>query len=155
HGLAIDARAMTNDDLREEVIASYERAVQLDPNFAIAWARLCQANALRYFSYNDPTDRGSAKSALENAQKLEPDSSETLLALGYYQALVVLDYGVAQTTFERVSEMLPSSSDAPRALGLVARHTGHWDESISYYERALSLDPRNLELLVAAAWNYI
>jgi serine/threonine protein kinase/cytochrome c-type biogenesis protein CcmH/NrfG len=155
HGLAIDARAMTNDDLREKVIASYERAVQLDPNFAIAWARLCQANALRYFSYNDPTDRSSAKTALENAQKLEPGSPETLLALGYYQALVLLDYGVAKTTFERVSEMLPSSSEAPRALGLVARHTGRWDESISYYERALSLDPRNVELIAAAAWNYI
>ena len=33
------------------------------------------------------------------------------------------------------------------ALGLVARREGHWDQSIAYFEQALALDPRNVELL--------
>ena len=55
--------------------------------------------------------RDAAKSALENAQRLEPNSPETLLALGYYQYRVLRDYGAAKTTFERVSKMLPGSSE--------------------------------------------
>ena len=40
------------------------------------------------------------------------------------------------------------------ALGRVARREGHWDQSIAYFEQALALDPRNVELLVDAAWTY-
>ena len=68
----------------------------------------------------------AAKHALENAQKLEPDSPETLLALGYYQYMVLRDSGAAKTTFERVSKMLPNSSEV-RSLSarlLDARDTG-------------------------------
>jgi tetratricopeptide (TPR) repeat protein len=91
---------------------------------------------------------------LENAQKREPDSSETLLALGYYQYWVLIDYGSAKATFGRVSKMLPGKSEVLRALAFVTRREGHWDESIAYFEQALTLDPRNVELLIDAASTY-
>ena len=50
--------------------------------------------------------------------------------------------------------MLPSSSEVPKALGSIARREGHWDESIAYLEQALTLDPRNVELLSEAAATY-
>jgi len=132
----------------------YERAVELDPKFAIAWARLSRADALLYFNpYHDDTasTRGeAAKRALENAQKLEPNSPETLLALGYYQYWVLRDYGAAKTAFERVSKMLPGSSEVLMALGRIAEREGNWDQSIAYHEQALALDPRNVELLIEA-----
>ncbi len=59
--------------------------------------------------------------------------------------------GSAKTTFERVSKMLPGSSEVPNALALVTRREGHWDQSIAYFEQALALDPRNVELLMDAA----
>ena len=102
-----------------------------------------------YFRRGDTTAarRDAAKSALENAQKLQPNSPETLLALGYYQYWVLRDYGLAKTTFGHVSKMLPGSSEVPSALGAVTRREGNWDESIAYLEQALALDPRNVELL--------
>ena len=160
HGLVLQARgaaAATNQqsqDLRRKVISSYERAVQLDPNFAIAWARLSREDARYYFGHWDPSSarRGdAAKRALENAQRLEPNSSDTLLALGYYQYWVLRDYGAAKTTFGRVSDMLPGSSEVPHALAFVTRREGHWDQSVAYFEQALTLDPRNVELLTDAA----
>jgi serine/threonine-protein kinase len=50
--------------------------------------------------------------------------------------------------------MLPSSSEVPYALALVTRREGHWDQSIAYFEQALSLDPLNVSLLTSAAGTY-
>ena len=98
--------------------------------------------------------REAAKRALENAQKLEPGSPETLLALGYYQYHVLRDYGLAKVTFGRLSKLLPGGSEAPHALALIARREGHWEESIAYLELALTLDPRNVEMITYEAWDY-
>jgi len=159
-GLAFEGRNTVSNystDLSRKAIGFYERAVQLDPNFAIAWARLSRADARLYFNRGDAADAtrgGTAKQALDSAQKLEPNSPETLLALGYYQYLVQRDYGSARTTFESVSKMLPGSSEVAEALGAIARREGQWDQSIAYFEQALALDPRNVELLMDAAWTY-
>ena len=155
-GLAFEGRSSLSLDLLPKAIGFYERAVEFDPNFALAWARLSRADAFLYFSSADQTSarRDAAKSALENAQRLQPNSSETLLALGYYQYRVLRDYGAAKTTFVRLSKMLPGSSEVPTALGRVTRREGHWDESIAFYEQALALDPRNVELLTDAAETY-
>jgi serine/threonine-protein kinase len=50
--------------------------------------------------------------------------------------------------------MLPGNSEVRGALGRVTRRQGHWDQSIAYYEKALVLDPRNVELLVDTASTY-
>jgi TolB-like protein/predicted Zn-dependent protease len=153
-GLAFETRGYSISTASVEVAGFYERAVRLDPNFAIAWARLSRADAFIDFDHGDAARRDAAKRALENAQKLAPDSPETLLASGYYQYWVLYDYGLAKTTFQRVSEMLPGNSEVPHALGTVTRCAGNWDESIAYFEQALLLDPRNVELLVHAAQTY-
>ena len=159
-GLAFEARNYFSSysvDLTLKAADSYERAVQLDPKFALAWARLCHADALIYVNGFDATTaaRGdAAKHALENMQKLEPDSPETLLALGYYQYLVLGDSGAARTTLERVSKMLPNSSEVRRFIGQIAKREGHWDQSIAYFEQALAMDPRNVQTLIQAAWTY-
>jgi serine/threonine protein kinase/Flp pilus assembly protein TadD len=143
-GLAFEARSIY------EAIGSYERAVQLDPNFAIAWGRLSRADA----SLTPTARRDAAKRALESAQKLQPNAPETLLALGYYQYWVLRDYGAAKTTFSRVSKMLPGNSEVLMALAQVTRREAHWDQSTAYFEQGLVLDPRNVELLISAAQTY-
>src|SRR5262249_22498999 len=159
-GLSFEARNYASGgipDLQAKAIGFYERAVQLDPNFALAWARLSRMDALLYFNRFETaaTARGdAAKHALENARKLRPDSPETLLALGYYQYWVLRDYGPAKITFERISKMLPGSSEVPMALGRILRREGHWDQSVVQFEQALALDPRNVEVLTEAAGTY-
>ncbi len=155
-GLVFDARTAYSNDAQRNAITSYERAVQLDPGFALAWARLSRADAALYFIRADQTQtrRDVARRALENGQELSPNLPETQLALGYYQYWVLRDYGLAQETFARLSEILPGSSDILYALGLVTRREGKWDESIAHFERCLALDPRNAEVLSNAAWTY-
>src|SRR6266436_4532026 len=166
-GVAFETRYYNSSfatDLEKKAISFFERAVELDPNFAIAWARLSRANADLYWFQIEPTPavwRDTAKRALDNAQKLEPNSPETLLALGYYQFWVLAgpasvrgDYGAAKRTFGRVGKMLSSSSEVPNALALIARREGHWEESIAYFEQALATDPRNVEVITNAGMTY-
>jgi TolB-like protein/cytochrome c-type biogenesis protein CcmH/NrfG len=155
-GRAFEARSSHSIDRLKTAIGFYERAVQLDPNFALGWARLSRSDALLYFTRADTAAarRDAAKRALDRAQQLQPNSPETELALGYYQYWVLRDYGLAKTTFSRVSKMLPGSSEVPEALAAVTRREGNWDESIAYWEKALALDPRNVELLSQTAFAF-
>jgi TolB-like protein len=155
-GLAFQARTSTTPDDQAKVVRFYERAVQLDPAFALAWARLSRAHALAYFEGLDSTPgrRDATERALNKAQKLQPNSPETLLAQAYYQYWVLRDYELAKGTFGRVRELVPGSSDVPAALALIARRQGHWDESVAYWEQTLVLDPRNIQWLATAAETY-
>src|SRR3989454_6095030 len=98
-GLAFEARAAFSPDNLEKAIGFYDRSVKLDPAFALAWARLSRANAQRYFVLSEtaPTARRDAtERALNAAQKLQPNSPETLLAQAYYQYWVRRDYELAK-----------------------------------------------------------
>ncbi len=155
-GLAAEGQQLHSVYAMETAVGFYEQAVQLDPAFALAWSRLSRADFDLYNSPNDPTDarRDAAKRALDMAQKLQPHSPETLLALATYQVVVLRDYELAKTTYRMVGKMLPGSSDVPASLAWIARRQGHWDETVGYYEQGLVLDPRNIELLIGAAGNY-
>jgi TolB-like protein/cytochrome c-type biogenesis protein CcmH/NrfG len=156
-GLAFEARNyinLYNDARQAKAVGFYQRAVELDPNFAIAWARLSSARAMIHYSTSAEGDASASKRALDNAQKLAPNSPETVLALGYYQSRVLRDHRAAETTFGRVSKMLPGNSEVLLALSRVARPQERWGESIAYSEQALALDPRNVELLMEAAVTY-
>jgi len=155
-GLAFEARSNYASDALFKAIEFYDLAVRLDPNFALAWVRLSGVHALLYSNRRDTTAarRDAAKEALENAQKLQPTTPETLLFTGYYQYWVLQDYGLAKATFGRVSKMLPGNSEVLYALGAIARSEGHWEESIGYWERGLALNPRNTALLTEVAFTY-
>jgi TolB-like protein/Tfp pilus assembly protein PilF len=156
-GVSFEARSRFSADTQRKAAEFYERAVELDPNFAVAWARLCRADALVYFNHADNAYAGradAAKRALDNAQRLEPNSPQTQLALGYYQYQVLVDYGSAKVTFERLSKMLPGNSQVLLGLGGVARREGYWDQSVTQLEEAAALDPANANILTDAAWTY-
>lgn len=155
-GLVFEARSNYSSDALFKAIDFYDLAVRIDPNFALAWARLSGVHALLYSNRRDTTAarRDSAKEALENAQKLQPNTPETLLFTGYYQYWVLHDNGLAKATFGRVSKMLPGNSEVLYALGAIARSEGHWDESVTYWQRGLALNPRNTALLTEVAFTY-
>ncbi len=154
-GLAFEARNYSAGAL-EKMTGYYRRAVELDPNFAQAWARLSRADARTYFSGNDKSfaRRDAAERALNASQRLQPGSPETMLAQAYYQYWVLRDYELARATFGRVQKVLPGTSEIPSALARIARRQGRWDESTAHWRQALAVDPRNSEWLTDAAWTY-
>jgi serine/threonine-protein kinase len=154
-GLAFDAHFRPGNVVPNSQKAArfYERAVQLDPAFALAWGRLARAESLLYFN-GVTAAREAATRALKVAQELQPNSPETILAQGFYQYWVLRDYELAKATFLLVRNVLPGSSDVPAALAAIARRQGRWDGSIDYWEQALALDPRNSRWLAFWAQTY-
>jgi TolB-like protein/predicted Zn-dependent protease len=152
-GLAFEARGGSVVTNSQKAAGFYERAVQLDPAFGLAWGRLARAESLLYFN-GITAAREAATRALKVAQELQANSPETILAQGFYQYHVLRDYELAKATFLLARNVLPGSSDVLVALAAVARRQGRWDESIDYSEQALALDPRNSGWLTFWAQTY-
>jgi TolB-like protein/Tfp pilus assembly protein PilF len=129
-------------------------AVRLDPEFALAWAKLAEVNAALYFQQLDmtPARKEAARVAAETATNLRPDATATLLANAFYRYHILRDYEGARVLFEKIRQENPSNSEAVRALALVARRQGRWTESLHLFEQAAQLNPRDAEFLADWSW---
>lgn len=128
-------------------------AVDAEPDFALAWALLARVHAVTYFSSYDRTEsrRAAAKRALSEAERLDPEASEVLLAEAYFEYWVTLDFDGARTRFERLSALSPNNTDLLTALASITRRQGRWAESKEYFERTILLDPLRPSRHVKAA----
>ena len=151
-GLALYRKA-DDDDSRSGAQHFLEQAVRLDPDFAMAWARLARVHSLQFFNGQDATEkrRSDARAALENAVRLQPGLAEVQLAQGYYQYWIERDYNGAATRFEQLLNKWPNNSEALGALGLIVRRQGKWDKSRIYLDRAVALDPLSPDTRLNAA----
>jgi hypothetical protein len=77
-GVAFQGRVYTSNHFMLKATGYFERAVQLDPNFAAAWARLARAHAHLYFQRLDSARPDTAKMRWSMRRKLQPGSPETL-----------------------------------------------------------------------------
>jgi TolB-like protein/Tfp pilus assembly protein PilF len=140
----------------QNAVESFETAVRLDVNFALAWARLSNAHSNLFFNYDRSTARReAAHRTLDNAVRLQPSLLETQLAEAYYYYFVQRDYDRARHIFDQIRLRSPNNSEAPRALALIARRQGRWDESLARFHEAIDLDPRNLRTLMWISDTYV
>ena len=121
-------------------------AVDVDPQFAAAWAALTQARAWQIRN-GMSTDTTGAREALDRAEALAPEARETIVANGVYLYYAKADFAAAD---DRFREALSRWPDDPVLLGwrsLVLRRQGRWEESLELGERAQAIDPRNPDVL--------
>jgi tetratricopeptide (TPR) repeat protein len=97
----------------------------------------------------------AAKDAADHAVALDPNLPETHLALGYYRYYGARDFGGALAEFQMAEQSLPNDVDVLRAIGLIQRRIGHWDEAIAVQRRVVELDPRNIESASILAITYM
>jgi TolB-like protein/Tfp pilus assembly protein PilF len=135
----------------QEAAADYARAVQLDPQFALAWARLGAIRSFLYFNGVDTnTNSASAvKQAADQAIALQPDLAEAWIAQGAYRYRVLRDFAGALQAYDEGRKRLPNSSLVFQYMAYVERRLGRWKEAEAHYRRAAELDPRDLQLLVS------
>jgi len=140
----------------ERTIQSYQEAVKLDPNFALAWARLSCTQSESYWQGHDPSPArlAAAKDSLDHALALDPNLPETHLALGYYRYHGQGDFTGALAEFQQTEQVLPNNVDVIAAMALIHRRLGHWDAAITALRRNIELDPRNINAYHALAGTY-
>jgi serine/threonine-protein kinase len=141
------------NSLRAEEL--YQRAIQLDPNFALAFANLSMTESWIFHSF-DPTSgrRDKARAAVDEALRLQPDLPEAHLALGNYFYYGELDYPRALAEFDIARRGLPNNSEALMSIAAIERRQGKWEQSTKSFEKAATLNPKDVSLLANLALNY-
>jgi serine/threonine-protein kinase len=133
----------------EEMIPAWERAVELDPEFAAAHAALSIAHSDMWWFYFDRTRERLERSAasLARAREIAPDLPEGLVAEGWYYYHGLLDYTRALKAFEAALEALPGDPEPAYGIASVYRRLGDMETSVEYFKRAQELDPRSATLV--------
>ena len=133
----------------------YDRAVQLDPNFALALARSSLLQSWIVHNFDRTSERREkARTLAERALRLQPDLPEAHLAVGFSYYYGDNNYDAALREFEIAQRGLPNESEAYLAVGAIQRRQGKWAESTANLEKAVSLNPKDIWPLQNLTFNY-
>jgi serine/threonine protein kinase/tetratricopeptide (TPR) repeat protein len=146
-GLSYETRGNYSKPDIENSINLYKKALELDPDFALAYSHLSRGQASMYWFFYDRSEK-NVNDAYKNAQKafqIDPALAETHLALGYYYYWCKLEYDRAIKEFSRAKEIQPNNAEAYFGLGVVYRRMGNFDLSIQNMLKCVTLDPLSNE----------
>ena len=135
---------------RETAQRLFERALALDPDFALAHATLSQVHGEIFFLGYDPSAARAARQReeAETALRLGPDLPQAHLAAGRVFFQQRQDYRRALDEFSIALRGSPNDTTALFWLAMAQRHLGKWDESSATLEKAAQLDPRDARLFI-------
>src|SRR5213080_1267172 len=135
-----------------EAVDLLNKAVARDPNFFLAYCQLAFAHDL----IGDTPERlALAKSAIDSAFRLRPDSGEAHLALAWHLYWGYLDYDRARAELALAQQSLPNNPRVYELAGSMDLRQRRWIDAIHNFERACELDPRNFPYLVNLGSTYL
>jgi TolB-like protein/tetratricopeptide (TPR) repeat protein len=124
-------------------IEYYQRAVALEPDFALAWAWLARAYADQAaYAWAPATEAFErARDAAEQSLQLNPDLAEGHAVLGLCRLANDRNWRGAEASFRRALELAPGNALVLRHAAILAACLGRDDEAIALVRRAVTLDP--------------
>jgi len=129
----------------ETAVAAYTEAIQLDPDYALAYVGRSRAlYELASWWVDDKDDKVSAKARADarRALALAPNLGEAHLVLGNSLA-GQLDFTGASAEYERALALAPGNALVLRDYGLFSVLMGRTEQGLSASRRAVLLDPLN------------
>ena len=151
-GVQYFSRSRTKEN-RSLALTMFQRAVNLDPDFAVAHARLSETHANLYHHRWDFTAERleQARASAERALALEPGLPEGHRALGFYYYYGFRDYDRAMEEFAIASKGLPNDTRLLAGIAYALRRQGKWEEAIETIRKWGRLDPQAYLAAVAEA----
>jgi serine/threonine-protein kinase len=133
----------------------YDQAIKLDPNFALAHARLSATTSNLYHFY-EPIAAWKQKVYSEalDSLRLQPNLGEGHLALGLYQYYTENNYDAALSEMKLAAEALPNDGDVGLYTAAVLRRRGDFKQALAAYQHAEQIDPRNPVMLYDSSQTY-
>jgi serine/threonine-protein kinase len=124
----------------ERAVALLTDATKSDPSFALGFARLAEAQRLRYALSRDKTFLDAATSSAEMAVKLNPELAPVQVSWGRVQAAKG-NSDLAMASFEHALRIDSNDADAQLAIARQYERLGRISDAEGAYQKALSLDP--------------
>jgi TolB-like protein/class 3 adenylate cyclase/Tfp pilus assembly protein PilF len=147
---------LKREQVVRQAIELLNQAVARDPAFFEAYYQLVYAHGYAYSVYGDhtPARLALAEAALQAAARLRPEAGETHLARANYLYRCLRDYDGALAELEVARRSLPNDPRIFELTGYILRRRGQEEEGARNLERAVELDPRNLNTLQQLALSY-
>lgn len=141
----------------QEAIQCFERAIALDPEYALAWAGISDCYCiLRYYGLARREELApKAAEAIRRATELDGENWEILLSRGYHAFYFADDWRDAEPLLRRGVELTPRSSLGRLYLALVLDAMGRFDEALDEAAKARQIDPLSPFVLTMSAGSMV
>jgi len=140
-----------------KAVDMYEKAIELDPDFALAYARVSVVHSGLYTTLTwDHTEERLklARTTMEKATALDPDHPEVHFARGFYYEHCQRDYDRALDEYQVAFQGQPNNSEIANVLGFLYKRMGRRDRAEEYLLKAYELDPKGVNVAHHVAIHY-
>ncbi len=148
YDLYLQSRAIPIDGATEDLwtgIDMAKRAVELDPQFALAMGQIAAHYVnIYWFTTQQPEHRDAARLWIDRALAIAPDDPRLRLTLAELLYTGYLDYDAALAALDRAQEGMPGDSSIYLNRGAILRRSGDFDGAIKAFEKAQLLNPRDV-----------
>jgi adenylate cyclase len=162
HQLYLQGRFYENrhsEKSAREALAAYQRAVELDPGFALAWAGVAQTHVwLAAFSTEGgqktfDVNLSSARDAVTRALSIEPNLPNGLLARATIETNFDFNWNGAAQTLSKALAVAPADPNIVIAAANLEIARGDAGRALELFRRAVDLDPVNAQARSFLAFN--
>ena len=135
-----------------QAVVYFNQAVELDRNYALAYAGLADSYALlSSFGFMPPTEvTPKAREFARQALSLDDSLAEPHATLGYLSSQYDYDFAGAESRLKQAIEINPNYVNAHQWYGELLTNVGRFDEAAAEYRRALEFEP----LSIPINWEY-
>jgi Predicted integral membrane protein len=135
----------------------YRQAIARDPKFAQAYAALayCSLSSHWFLSRRTPAQLAEAKSLIDRALELAPNSPEAHVSLAIFHYWGHRQYDAALAELQRTLNLQPNNAKARQYRAWILRRQGKWDQFLSEANLAQELDPRDEQIPANVALSFV
>ena len=125
----------------KKAVEYFEQAIRLDPNYALAYARMAHAYFFSGLGDNIFTRTAKAKELLKKALELDNNLAEAYVIRGEINMIYEYDFPAAETDYRRAIELEPNNDFAHWLYALLLNNNRRFDEAMTEIETAQAIDP--------------